>query len=63
MNGIETTILMPGVFTSGTAHFANAGSSADTARTAAYERLKPNLDSSGEDTSGCSGTAHQPTRR
>jgi NAD(P)-dependent dehydrogenase (short-subunit alcohol dehydrogenase family) len=32
--GIETTILMPGVFTQGTAHFANAQSPADTARTA-----------------------------
>jgi NAD(P)-dependent dehydrogenase (short-subunit alcohol dehydrogenase family) len=38
--GIETTILMPGVFTQATAHFANAQSPADTARTAGYQRLQ-----------------------
>ena len=49
--GIETTILMPGVFTEGTAHFANAGFPADTQRSADYEeRVGPFLDSSGEDT-------------
>jgi NAD(P)-dependent dehydrogenase (short-subunit alcohol dehydrogenase family) len=48
--GIETTILMPGVFTQGTAHFANAQSPADTARTAAYGRIAPFLASMGEDT-------------
>ena len=48
--GIETTILMPGVFTQGTAHFANAASPADTARTGAYDRLTPFLASSGADT-------------
>jgi hypothetical protein len=41
---------MPGVFTQGTAHFANAQSPADTARTAAYERVAPFLASMGEDT-------------
>ena len=35
--GIETTIVVPGAFTSGTNHFANAGKPADTARVAAYE--------------------------
>lgn len=49
--GIETTILMPGVFTEGTAHFANAAFPADEARSAEYEeRLGPFLASSGEDT-------------
>lgn len=48
--GVETTILMPGVFTQGTAHFANAGFPADTARTADYQRVAPFLASSGADT-------------
>jgi hypothetical protein len=41
---------MPGVFTQGTAHFANAQSPADTARTAAYERIAPFLASMAQDT-------------
>ncbi|MFI9543786.1 SDR family NAD(P)-dependent oxidoreductase [Streptomyces sp. NPDC052016] len=48
--GVETTILMPGVFTHGTAHFANAAFPADTARTAAYDKIAPFLASMGEDT-------------
>jgi NAD(P)-dependent dehydrogenase (short-subunit alcohol dehydrogenase family) len=35
--GIETTIVVPGAFTKGTNHFANAGSPADKARLAEYE--------------------------
>ena len=35
--GIETSIIVPGAFTSGTNHFANAGHPADTARVAEYE--------------------------
>ncbi len=35
--GIETTIVVPGAFTSGTNHFANAGKPQDKARVAAYE--------------------------
>ena len=35
--GIETTIVVPGSFTSGTNHFANAGHPADTDVAAAYE--------------------------
>ena len=35
--GIETTIVVPGAFTGGTNHFANAGKPADTARAAEYE--------------------------
>jgi NAD(P)-dependent dehydrogenase (short-subunit alcohol dehydrogenase family) len=34
--GIETSIVVPGVFTKGTNHFAHAGSPADTARAAEY---------------------------
>jgi NAD(P)-dependent dehydrogenase (short-subunit alcohol dehydrogenase family) len=34
--GIETSIILPGAFTSGTNHFKNAGSPADTARAAHY---------------------------
>ncbi|HEY2048484.1 MAG TPA: SDR family NAD(P)-dependent oxidoreductase [Caulobacteraceae bacterium] len=35
--GIETTIVVPGAFTKGTNHFANAGRPADQARLAEYE--------------------------
>jgi NAD(P)-dependent dehydrogenase (short-subunit alcohol dehydrogenase family) len=35
--GIETSIIVPGAFTSGTNHFAHAGSPADTARATEYE--------------------------
>lgn len=35
--GIETSIIVPGAFTSGTNHFANAGSPDDEARAAEYE--------------------------
>ena len=36
--GIETTIVVPGSFTSGTNHFANAGHPADDAVAAAYDQ-------------------------
>lgn len=35
--GIETSIIVPGAFTSGTNHFAHAGSPADKARAAEYQ--------------------------
>jgi NAD(P)-dependent dehydrogenase (short-subunit alcohol dehydrogenase family) len=35
--GIETSIIVPGAFTSGTNHFAHAGSPADRARVAEYD--------------------------
>ncbi|MEU4390273.1 SDR family oxidoreductase [Kribbella sp. NPDC023855] len=35
--GIETTIIVPGAFTSGTNHFAHSGKPADTAVVAAYD--------------------------
>src|ERR1700749_5114073 len=35
--GIETSIIVPGAFTSGTNHFAHAGSPADKARIAEYQ--------------------------
>lgn len=35
--GIETSIVVPGAFTKGTNHFANAGAPADAARLAEYE--------------------------
>ena len=35
--GVETTIVVPGAFTSGTNHFPHAGKPADTARAAEYE--------------------------
>lgn len=48
--GIETTILMPGVFTQGTEHFAKAAMPEDAARAAEYGRIARFLASSGEDT-------------
>jgi len=41
--GIETTIVVPGSFTSGTNHFANAGRSADEYIARAYEAEYPAL--------------------
>ncbi len=35
--GIDTTIVIPGAFTSGTNHFANAGTPSDTSRDADYD--------------------------
>jgi hypothetical protein len=35
--GVETSIIVPGAFTSGTNHFAHAGSPADKARQAEYD--------------------------
>ncbi|MGT2425834.1 SDR family NAD(P)-dependent oxidoreductase [Amnibacterium kyonggiense] len=39
--GIETVIVMPGAFTSGTEHFPNAGHASDTAVAAQYAELDP----------------------
>jgi NAD(P)-dependent dehydrogenase (short-subunit alcohol dehydrogenase family) len=36
--GVETTIIVPGSFTTGTNHFANAGHPADTVRASEYEQ-------------------------
>jgi NAD(P)-dependent dehydrogenase (short-subunit alcohol dehydrogenase family) len=41
--GVETAIIVPGAFPSGTNHFANAGHPADGATAAAYEALYPQL--------------------
>jgi NAD(P)-dependent dehydrogenase (short-subunit alcohol dehydrogenase family) len=48
--GIETTVLMPGVFTHGTAHFANAAFASDAARADEYELIAPHLAAMGEET-------------
>jgi NAD(P)-dependent dehydrogenase (short-subunit alcohol dehydrogenase family) len=46
--GVETTIVVPGAFTKGTAHFPNAGKPADAATVAAYDsRYHGVLDSVG----------------
>ncbi|MBV8500474.1 MAG: SDR family oxidoreductase [Paucibacter sp.] len=42
--GIETSIVVPGAFTKGTNHFANAGHPADAARLAGYESDGPYKD-------------------
>jgi NAD(P)-dependent dehydrogenase (short-subunit alcohol dehydrogenase family) len=41
--GIETSIIVPGAFTSGTNHFAHSGTPADTAVAAEYEPKYPGL--------------------
>jgi NAD(P)-dependent dehydrogenase (short-subunit alcohol dehydrogenase family) len=41
--GIETTIIVPGAFTTGTNHFAHAGHPQDDDIATAYDKLYPNL--------------------
>lgn len=41
--GIDTVIIVPGAFTTGTNHFAHAGHASDTAVAAAYDARLPNL--------------------
>jgi NAD(P)-dependent dehydrogenase (short-subunit alcohol dehydrogenase family) len=48
--GVETTMLMPGVFTDGTAHFAKAVSPKDEERVKAYDKVQPFIDTNLEDT-------------
>lgn len=50
--GIETTIVMPGAFTKGTEHFANASRAGDTAVAKAYSRLDWMVDRYDEATEG-----------
>ena len=45
--GIETSIMVPGAFTAGTAHFPNAGRPADVAATQAYARYDGLMDQVG----------------
>ena len=45
--GIETSIVVPGAFTRGTAHFPNAGKPADAATSAAYVRYEGLMDQVG----------------
>jgi NAD(P)-dependent dehydrogenase (short-subunit alcohol dehydrogenase family) len=46
--GIETSIVVPGAFTKGTAHFPSAGKPADAATAAAYSRYDGVMDQIGE---------------
>ncbi|QIE26401.1 hypothetical protein SBC1_43220 (plasmid) [Caballeronia sp. SBC1] len=46
--GVETSIVVPGAFTSGTDHFPSAGKPADSARAAAYARYDGVMDQIGE---------------
>lgn len=48
--GIETTMLMPGVFTEGTAHFEKAATPKDAATGVAYCRVQPFIESNLVDT-------------
>jgi NAD(P)-dependent dehydrogenase (short-subunit alcohol dehydrogenase family) len=50
--GIETTILMPGPFTSGTSHFPDASRPHDTETAAAYAELDKLVDENEDATSG-----------
>lgn len=43
--GIDTSIVVPGAFTSGTQHFANSGRPSDAERAAAYDELYGDLQS------------------
>ncbi len=45
--GIETSVVVPGAFTRGTAHFPNAGKPADAATSAAYVRYEGLMDQVG----------------
>ena len=45
--GIETSIMVPGAFTAGTAHFPNAGKPADVATARAYDRYDGLMDQIG----------------
>ncbi len=45
--GVETSIMVPGAFTAGTAHFPNAGKPADTATAGAYARYDGLMDQVG----------------
>ena len=59
---IETSIVVPGAFTPGTEHFANAGKPADTGTAAAYARYDGLMDQVGSTCSGRSvfQLAHDP---
>ena len=46
--GVETSIVVPGAFTSGTDHFPSAGKPADSARATAYARYDGVMDQIGE---------------
>mgnify|MGYP001361162997 CR=1 FL=1 len=46
--GVETSIVVPGAFTSGTDHFPSAGKPADSTRAAAYARYDGVMDQIGE---------------
>jgi len=46
--GVETSIVVPGAFTSGTDHFPSAGKPADSARAEAYARYDGVMDQIGE---------------
>jgi NAD(P)-dependent dehydrogenase (short-subunit alcohol dehydrogenase family) len=46
--GVETSIVVPGAFTSGTNHFPSAGKPADSARAEAYARYDGVMDQIGE---------------
>ncbi|MDB5830618.1 MAG: short chain dehydrogenase family protein [Caballeronia sp.] len=46
--GVETSIVVPGAFTSGTDHFPSAGKPADSARAASYARYDGVMDQIGE---------------
>jgi NAD(P)-dependent dehydrogenase (short-subunit alcohol dehydrogenase family) len=48
--GIETTMLMPGVFTEGTAHFQKSAAPKDVSTSKAYSRVQPFIESNLVDT-------------
>ena len=58
--GIETSIVVPGAFTKGTAHFPSAGKPADEGVTAAYARYDGVMDKVGERLSALSPAHADP---
>ena len=58
--GIETSIVVPGAFTKGTAHFPSAGKPADAALAAAYARYDGVMDKVGERLSALSPAGADP---
>ncbi len=58
--GIETSIVVPGAFTKGTAHFPSAGKPADAALAAAYARYDGVMDKVGERLSALSPADADP---
>lgn len=61
--GIDTGIVVPGAFTSGTRHFDHSGHPADTQRAAEYDAKVRHLHATPAGTSLAAGSRHDPFRQ